>query len=134
MFQDKASSRESYDRFVNRVVAGGTVWGLRSEDHGWAHSSSNEHAEVDVILFWSDRAYAARHQKEEWLDYVPTEIALDEFIDAWLRGMSEDGVLAGPNWDANLCGMEVPARDLAGRLYSGIDNPNKQETLDTDEN
>lgn len=118
MLQDRASSQDSFDRFVQRAVAAKAVWGLRSESLGWAHCPSNEHEDTDVILFWSDRAYATRHQKEEWVDYIAVEIELEEFIDAWLQGMNADGVLAGPNWDVNLCGMEVSAQDLAGRLVS----------------
>lgn len=116
--QDRATTSENYERFVKRIVESGLVWGLRSESSGWAHCPSNEHEDIDVILFWSDRAYAARHRKEEWADHIPTEIAFDDFVDAWLKGMNEDGVLAGPNWDANLCGLEVKARELADRLLA----------------
>jgi hypothetical protein len=33
--------------------------------------------------------------------------------------MSEDGVLVGTNWDADLSGMEVEPGDLAGELLGG---------------
>ena len=37
-------------------------------------------------------------------------------IDTWLAGMSEDGVLVGTNWDAELEGLEVEPSDLAEEL------------------
>ena len=122
MLQDRAAALENYDRFVKRAVESGLVWGLRSESLGWAHCPSNEREGTDVILFWSDRAYATRHQKEEWSDHIPIEIEFDDFIDAWLQGMNKDGVMAGPNWDAHLCGLEITARDLADRLLTEKEN------------
>ena len=71
-----------------------------------------------MLLFWSDRASAAVHQKEEWAEHVPTEIEFDDFIDAWLQGMDQDGTMAGPNWDADFNGLEVDAKDLADRLLA----------------
>jgi len=116
MLQDRATSQESYDRFVARVRASGEVFGLQSLDGGWAVCPSHECEGASVLVFWSDRAYAVRHQKDDWSDYVPAAISLDEFIGAWLRGMHREGSLVGPNWDANLCGLEVEAIEVAKRL------------------
>jgi hypothetical protein len=66
--------------------------------------------------FWSDRAYAARAAREEWGAYTPTAIPLAAFIDTWLAGMQKDGVLVGPNWDANGCGLELLPDALAEDL------------------
>jgi hypothetical protein len=119
MLQDHASSKENYERFIVRAKAQGEVYGLQAPDGGWAVCPSNEDDEADVIVFWSDRAYAALHQKEEWKDYVVTPVALDEFVEAWLKGMHEDGSIVGPNWDANLIGLEVEPIDVARRLTDG---------------
>jgi hypothetical protein len=73
--------------------------------------------------FWSDRAYARRAARAEWAAYEPTRIELSEFIDGWLKGMHEDGVLVGTNWDANNRGLEVPAVDLAQALVTLLDRP-----------
>ena len=114
--QNRASSIEAYDRFVGRVLESREVWGLRSPEGGWAVSPSHEVEGRSVIVFWSDEAYAARHIKEEWRDYSPAAISLDDFIDSWLRGMHQDGVYVGPNWDAHLCGLECSAVDVAQKL------------------
>jgi hypothetical protein len=116
MLQDRATSQESYDRFVERVLKSGEVYGLQSPDGGWAVCPSQDVDGASVLVFWSDRAYAARHQKEGWSDYVPAAIGLNEFIGAWLKGMHADGSMVGPNWDANLCGLEVTALEVAKRL------------------
>jgi hypothetical protein len=116
MLQDRATSQENYERFISRVRDGGEVYGLQSPDGGWAVCPSHEFKDTSVLVFWSDRAYAARHTKGSWSDYVPAAIPLDEFVGAWLRGMHREGSLVGPNWDANLCGLEVEAIDVAKRL------------------
>lgn len=118
MPQDQPAASGNYDRFVKRVAQTGTIWGLCSKSSEWAHSPSNEFEETDVILFWSDRAEAAQHQKEEWSGHKPVEIEFDDFIDAWLQGMDHDGVLAGPNWDTTLNGLEISPKDLADRLLT----------------
>jgi len=116
MLQNQSDSIENYERFITRVLGNGEVYGLRSPDGGWAVCPSQEFEDTSVMVFWSDRAYAARHAKEDWSDYIPAVIPLVEFVDAWLRGMHRDGSLVGPNWDANLCGLEVEAIEVAKRL------------------
>ena len=116
MLQDSAASKENYDRFIERVSARGEVFGLQFPDGGWAVCPSQAEKDVSVIVFWSDRAYAARHVKEDWSLCAPVAISLEDFIDAWLKGMHEDGSLVGPNWDTNLCGLEVTPAEVAKRL------------------
>jgi hypothetical protein len=115
MLQDRVTSEENHERFIRRVLEAGEVWGLKSSA-GWAVCESTEFEDRDVMPFWSDRAYAKRAAREEWALYEPTPIALSDFIDAWLRGMSEDGTLVGTNWDAGNCGLEVEPIELARRL------------------
>ena len=115
MLQDKAASEENHKRFVERVLSSRAVWYLRGPN-GAAFCPSNEYEATDVILFWSDRAYAARQLKEEWQNYEVASLSLDDFIDHWLRGMNQDGVLAGTNWDAHLFGLEIDPIELAQEL------------------
>lgn len=120
--QHDPSSERNYDRFIKQVTATRIIWGLHSQTQGWANSPSSGEDETDVLLFWSDQEEAASHCTEEWSAHVPTEIEFDDFIDAWLQGMDTDGVLAGPNWDADFEGLEVTAKDLADRLLMESDS------------
>jgi hypothetical protein len=120
MLQDRATSIEGHERFIRRVVEAGEVWGLKSRD-GWAVCPSNQFEDARVMPFWSDRAYARRAAKEEWADYEPTSLGLEEFLEGWLREMHEDGTLVGTNWDANNCGLEVEALDLAKELLERLE-------------
>lgn len=102
------------DRFISRVRKSRVVWGLRCEN-GWAYCESN-HSDADVLLFWSDEAYAKRHAVAGWSHYQAIQIQLDTFIDAWLHGMHQDGALAGVNFNADLAGLELEPVELAKAL------------------
>ena len=116
MLQDRATPHESYERFISEALAGEKVYGLQDADGAWAVCSSQRDERADVIVLWSSRAQAARHAKEEWSAYKVVEIGLEAFVGVWLRGMHEDGSRVGPNWDADLNGVEVDAVDVAQRL------------------
>jgi len=112
-----ADSVANYGRFISRVQSTGVVWGLKSDD-GWAFCPSNE-SDADVLLFWSDEAYARRHCKEEWSHYLPTSIPLAQFQAKWLPGMARDGLLIGAQFNAHLAGLEVNPAKVAADLASG---------------
>jgi hypothetical protein len=107
--QDLATTESAAKRFFERVRVRCEVWGLRDQKGGWARSPSHNVEGASVILFWSDRAYAARCATGDWAQLVPAMIALRVFTDVWLPGMARDSVLVGPNWDAQLHGLELPA-------------------------
>ena len=115
MPQDPAKSESNYQRFIKQVLESGEVWGLRNGDD-WAYCPSNEYEDCDVLMFWSERADAQRHVQGEWAEHQPTAIPLDEFIDHWLQGMDEDGALVGPNWDADLSGLEMEPSEMEVEL------------------
>jgi hypothetical protein len=112
MLQDIATVENKYKLFIERAATSKLVWGLKSKK-GWANSHSNDNAEIDVVPFWSDRAYAKVCAKDEWRSYMPVEISLAEFLENWCVGMSNDGILVGVNWDANMFGKETNALSVA---------------------
>src|SRR5215510_7440086 len=103
--RDTASCEEDYKRFVQRVAASGEAWILENES-GAANCESNE-SDADIILFFSDAAYARRVQTQVMKDYQPKRLDLFDVIYRWLPGMADDGVLAGPNWTGDLTGLEL---------------------------
>jgi hypothetical protein len=126
--QNRADTLANHRRFIERVIASGEVWGLESSN-GWAVCDSvadDEGAEAEpvqgAVPLWSDRAHAQRAAQGEWEHFVPSAIPLDEFIDHWLKGMHEDDVLVGTDWDAPGCGVEIEALELAQELVSALDH------------
>jgi Protein of unknown function (DUF2750) len=106
---------KNHDSFILQANKTSLVWGLKF-DAGWAVCPSNDYVDATVFPFWSDPEYAKIHCVDEWSHYRPASIELGEFIQVWLGGMSQDGVLVGTNWNSELEGIEIEAADLANEL------------------
>lgn len=106
-------------RFVDRVAASENAWALRDES-GLAACKSIVNPRQDVLLFWSDRAYAARAAKTSFPQHEVVKVPLFELLFRFLPGMSDDGVLAGPNWSGDLVGLEVDPMELAEEITQTI--------------
>ena len=113
MSEDSEIAEENYETFVEQVKRTRQVWGLCAGEDEWAYSSSSEYEEAEVLLFWSSKALALAHQRDEWKNHAPTMIELEEFVENWLPGVDEDGGLIGPNWTTSFEGLEVLPEDLA---------------------
>lgn len=101
----------NYQRFIENILESGQVWGLQS-DEGWVVVDSTEFEDAEVMPFWSEEAYAKAHCVGEWEDFKPVAMDLDEFVEDWLTGMAEDGILVGPNWNDDLDGLEIEPEEV----------------------
>lgn len=119
MLLDSATVESNYKRFINRIVESETVYYL-SNDDGVANSVSNDDKENGILMFWSDRAYAARAKIFLDAAFVESEMSLFEFLYRWLPGMSGDDVLAGPNWNGELVGKEIDPFDLRTEIEESM--------------
>jgi hypothetical protein len=124
MLQDTATTESKYNLFIERVVTSKLVWGLQNKN-GWANSYSNDSEEIDVIPFWSDRAYAKACAVDDWKSYAATSIPLSDFLENWCTGMIDEGILVGINWDAKMVGKECAASTLA------VDILNRLKTINS---
>ncbi len=104
-------SGENLDRFIVEAIAQGCVWGLQGTE-GWALCASEKYEDADVMPLWSQETFARIHCQDDWQDYVPVAIELEEFLEEWLPGMHEDVLLAGVNWNQDLEGDELEPLDL----------------------
>jgi hypothetical protein len=111
MSQDIAGIETKYQLFIEQSTASKLVWGLKNKN-GWANTHSSSSEEVNVIPFWSDKAYAKAGAKDDWKGYLPVPIPLAEFLESWCVDMANDGILAGINWDANMFGKEIDALNV----------------------
>lgn len=123
MLQDTATTESKYKLFIEKTAASKLVWALKSKN-GWANSHSNDSEDVDVIPFWSDRAYAKACARDDWKGYLPVEIPLAEFLENWCTEMADNEVLAGINWDANMFGKESTALALAVDILEQLNSIN----------
>ena len=119
-FRYTATCQENHDRFVRRIVESETVWALSKENnYAYAESNKDENSS-DIILFWSDKAYAKRAKQSNYPEFEETTITLFNFLFRWLPGMSGEGVLAGTNWTGDLVGLEYNAYDLRLEIEAAL--------------
>lgn len=126
MLHDAATIQANHERFISRVVESEIVWGLQAP-RGFAVCPSNDDEERQVLMFWSDRGYASRVKQNHFPEYEPAEITLFDFLFRWLSGMEGDGVLAGTNWNGDLAGREIPARELRDQLLAAMGKDRVQQ-------
>ena len=129
MLRNTSDCQADVDRFVKRVTESEVVWFL-ANDEGTAYCESNELEEDEeprgILLFFSEEAYAKRCQKAAFEDYEISNMSLFDFLFRWLPGMSGDGVLAGPNWNHELVGLEVDPFELRERIEENLSDVQRQ--------
>ncbi|MES2921701.1 MAG: DUF2750 domain-containing protein [Verrucomicrobiota bacterium] len=115
MLRNTADCEADVQRFSKRVAESEVVWYLESEEGPAVCESSDEDSEgepLTVMLFFSDEAYARRCQRGHFEDHEIESMSLFDFLFRWLPGMSGDSVLAGPNWNQDLVGLELDPFEL----------------------
>lgn len=125
MIKLTADTQANFQRFIEDIQESGLVWGLQSEE-GWVVVESTEFEDSEVMPFWSDENFAKFHCKDEWADFRPVSMDLEEFVEDWLAGMVEDGILIGPNWNDDLDGLEVEPEEIVEKLNAAPDAANDQ--------
>jgi hypothetical protein len=124
-YRDTATCQENHSRFIKRIIESEIVWAL-SNENGYAYAESNGDEDTpDVILFWSDKAYAKRAKQSNFPEFKETTITLFDFLYRWLPGMSGDGVLAGTNWTGDLVGLEYNPYELRIEIEADLSSEQK---------
>lgn len=101
--------------FINEVKDSGVIWGLQFEDE-WVVCDSQDDESTDVMPLWSTERAARLLCCDEWKDYVPAAIPLEEFFEDWVNDLHADNVMIGVEWDENLSGIELDAMEFAQSL------------------
>ena len=98
--------RMRYLQFIDQANELEIVWNLKNKE-GFALCESEQFDDIQVMPFWSLEKEAKAACADEWSSYKPNPVRLDDFIDAWLHGMDEDGLYVGVNWNDELEGVEI---------------------------
>ncbi|OSC43259.1 hypothetical protein B8W66_02510 [Mycobacterium decipiens] len=102
------------------------IWLLVGPDLQGAWVESNEYCTGDdepipVHLVYSAAAYARQHATAEWAFMQPASYDLRKFIDGPLTGIHERGDLLGPDFNADLAGLEIEPIDLVRVLLGEVE-------------
>ena len=108
------------DTFLREAIELKKVYYLK-KDEGVEVFESNDFEDEEgnsglVIVFWSESCLAYARALGEGLEVQ--ELDLEKFKEAWLKGMEQDGVVAGLNWDQNGIGVECLPLELLEKISS----------------
>ncbi|MBC8073709.1 MAG: DUF2750 domain-containing protein [Deltaproteobacteria bacterium] len=103
--------------FVSGVIDAQTVWGLYGKT--WARSFAA--GDVEALPLWPSRELAARCIDDGWPGFVPRSIDLPAFLEQWLTGMHEDGIVAVLVPTPGRPGAVVTAEGLAAAIGTARD-------------
>lgn len=84
-------SEKRYQYFVKLAADREEVWGLY--DDGWALAGTD--TDTKILPLWPTKEYASLCAKDEWAEYIPEPIDLDEFLSEFLPGLKDAGILPG---------------------------------------
>lgn len=108
------------DKFLKEAIGSKKVYYLKKDEGVEVFESSDFEDEEGnsglVIVFWSESFLDHARALGEGLDLQ--ELDLEKFKEAWLKGMDQDGVVAGLNWDQNGIGVECLPLELLEKISS----------------
>ncbi len=128
MTHDTAADKQK--EFAESIISKNMVWALASSQ-GFVKASSQQFEDAQVIPFWSDEDEAGSLNRKGWENYKPASMSVPEFLENWLVGMYNQGLLVGINWtaDASNENEEVEPLDLALEIANQLIAQGKDITL-----
>lgn len=138
MSDENIQLEERYKNFLATICETQKVYGLESND-GFATSDSNDYTDengepVEILCFWSKKALAEKSANNDWADFTAIEIPLNEFIENWCVGMSNDALLIGTDFDENLAGLEIEPLELVLEIIQELKDLQKELVFQNFEN
>ncbi len=112
----KLAAPKRYSHFIKVVAGWGEVWGLY--DDGWAMSGTEEGEQV--LPFWPAKEYAEICAVDEWSNYKPKSIDLDEFLNVVLPELKEEGVSPGVFYVSKMGSVDVTVETILEDLRAEL--------------
>ena len=110
------SEDERYDYFIRKIADFEQVWGL--SNNGWA--LLGDHEGNKILPLWPEKGFAELCAVDQWRDYKPEIIKLDNFIEKWIPGMQNDktsiNVFLTPNAKGTVVSPDILYSDLQDEL------------------
>ncbi len=106
-----------YEYFVKRTADWEELWTLRGED-GFVLVGDDEGSEY--VPVWPHRRYAEACATDEWAGLQPEAIALHDWLEVWIPGMTRDSrsvaVFPLPKGQGVVVSPERLKEDLEGEI------------------
>ncbi|MGE8533918.1 DUF2750 domain-containing protein [Chryseobacterium sp. 22543] len=111
------SEDERYNYFIRKVADFEELWGLN--DDGWALLGDNDDNRIFPV--WPEKEFAVLCAVDQWKNYKPEVITLDNFIEKWIPGMTNDKTLVNVFLTPNAKGTVTSPKDLLDYLQEELE-------------
>lgn len=91
----KIPAYKRYQYFIKKVVDYEEIWGLNKD--GWAISEDEKGNKLFPI--WPTKDFAVLCSIEDWKEYRPSKIGIDDFINNWIPGLTKDSLKISVFWN-----------------------------------
>jgi len=108
------SADERYDFFLAMVAENSVVYTLKDEQGCLLVSSDDE----SCLPVWPDEALATACAQNEWSEFEPLAISLDDWLSKWVPGMTGDGHLVAVFPNLNTESVIVTPEELADDMQA----------------
>ncbi|MCJ7933144.1 MAG: DUF2750 domain-containing protein [Chryseobacterium sp.] len=93
------------------------MWGL--SDNSWALLGDNNGNQI--LPLWPEKEFAQLCAVEQWKEYKPESIELDNFIQKWIPGMMNDKTLVNVFLTPDAKGTVISPDDLNSDLQDELE-------------
>ena len=111
------SAEQRYDYFISALLEHKKVWGL-SGDGGWLVLPDEDEEQLPV---WPHAQLAQAWAMDDFADCQPKPITLEDWLNKWLPGMIEDGLLVAVCPGTDNDSISVAADELLDELRQSGD-------------
>lgn len=113
----KMSEDERYNYFIRKVTDFEELWGLNND--GWALLGDDDGNRIFPV--WPEKEFAALCAVDQWKNYNPEVITLENFIEKWIPGMTNDKTLVNVFLTPNAKGKVISPNDLYTDLQGELE-------------
>jgi len=113
----KMTEDERYDYFIRKVADFEQIWGLN--DNGWALLGDNDGNQI--LPLWPEKEFAELCAVDQWKNYKPESIELNNFLKKWIPGMINDKTLINIFLTPSANGSVVSPPTLESDLEDELD-------------
>lgn len=108
----KMTEDERYDYFIRKVADFEQMWGLNND--GWALLGDDNGNQI--LPLWPEKEFAELCAVEQWKNFKPESIDLNNFLEKWVPGMMKDQTLVNvfltPDAKGSVVSSETLGKDL----------------------
>ncbi|MFZ5638570.1 MAG: DUF2750 domain-containing protein [Pseudomonadota bacterium] len=109
--------QKRFEIFIKSIADWQQAWGLYQD--GWALAATDDG--VTVFPLWPAKEYAEVCAENEWENFEPRPISLEDLLEALLPRLKNDGILPGVFYTPSSNGVTPSVDELVGAINEELE-------------